>query len=427
MELPLHLPWCRAWLVACVAALGAGAPGPASAGDIEVFHAWDKGAAAAATALLKSEVAAKGHLWGDFTVVNGGSGMSATILRSRILFGNPPSAAQLALPVIQQWAREGALADLDALAKAEHWDAKLPNEIIDSLKYKGRYVAVPLSLHRTNWLWINANVLKRAGARAPTSWDEFFATAEAMRQAGFIAVAHGGQPWQNQLLFENVALGVGGPQFYRKAFLALDAAELAGPMMEQALRTFRRIKPYTDQNADASARGLDLTTMSLVRGEAGMYFMGDWAKPVMLAAQQSSNFKFLCVPAPGLPAYSYALDAFAMFKVTAPAQQKAQLDFSSVLLSEKVQQSFSLTKGSLPVRLGMSLDKFDACAKQSGAAFEAAVRDDALVPSFATATEPVIEEAIRTVINDFWNDERITPEAAITRLIAAVRRPIAPH
>jgi glucose/mannose transport system substrate-binding protein len=393
----------------------------AHAGEIEVLHYWDVGDDAKAAEVLKSTLRRQGHTWKDFAVAANENGFPNYLLRSRVLSGNPPSAAQIKAPFIQQWAREGVLANMDEVARAEQWDAVLPKAVSDAMKYKGSYVAVPVNVHRLNWLWINMRVLKRVGARVPTTWDEFFATAEAMRRAGYVAVAHGGQPWQDFVLFESVALGVGGVDFYRKAFVALDPDVLSGPVMERVLQTFRRIKAYTDTTA--SGRDWILASSALVREVAGMQFMGDWAKPVFLAAQKNANLEFECVPAPGTAkAFSFAVDSFAMFKVKSASRIQAQKAFASDLLSPAVQEEFNLDKGSIPVRLGVDLSRFDRCAKLSGAAFQAAARANTLVPGISMAVPPAIEDAMRDAVSAYWRDDRITSRTTMEHLAAAARR-----
>jgi len=392
------------------------------AGELEVLHFWDVGDDARAVNVLKSTLQRQGHTWKDFAVTADANGFPLFLLRSRVQSGNPPAAAQVKAPVIQQWAREGALANLDATARAGQWDAVLPRVVSDAMKYKGSYVAVPANIHRINWLWINTRILKRANAQVPVTWDDFFAAADAMKRAGYIAVTHGGQPWQDFLLFENVVLGVGGPEFYRKAFVALDPGALAGPVMEQALQTFRRIKPYTD--VAAMGRNWNVAASRLANGEAGMQFMGDWAKPIFQTAQRSGSLEFACVPAPGTAkAYAYTVDSFALFKVNSPAKTRAQQDFAADLLAPGVQEEFNLVKGSIPVRQGVDLTKFDRCAKQSAAAFEAASRGGTLVPSISMALPPTVEDAMREAVSAYWHDDRITARATMQRLVAAARRP----
>lgn len=394
----------------------------AHAGELEVLHFWDVGSDARAVDVLKSTLRREGHTWKDFAVTADANGFPISLLRSRVQSGNPPAAAQVKAPVIQQWAREGALANLDATARAGQWDAVLPKVVSDAMKYKGSYVAVPVNIHRINWLWINTRILKRANAHVPATWDEFFAAADAMKRAGYIAVTHGGQPWQDFLLFENVALGVGGPDFYRKAFVALDSATLAGPVMAQVLQTFRRIKPYTD--AVAMGRNWNVAASRLANSEAGMQFMGDWAKPIFQEAQRGGTLEFACVPTPGsAKAYAYTVDSFALFKVSGPAKTRAQQDFAADMLAPGVQEEFNLVKGSIPVRQGVDLAKFDRCAKQSAAAFDAANRGGTLVPGISMVLPPAVEDAMREAISAYWHDDRITARATMLRLAAAARRP----
>jgi glucose/mannose transport system substrate-binding protein len=392
------------------------------AGELEVLHFWDVGDDARAVDVLKSTLRRQGHTWKDFAVAPDANGIPLFLLRARVQSGNPPAAAQVKAPVIQQWAREGALANLDATARAGQWDAALPRVVSDAMKYKGSYVAVPVNIHRINWLWINTRILKRANAQVPVTWDDFFATAAAMKRAGYIAVTHGGQPWQDFLLFENVVLGVGGPDFYRKAFVALDPGALAGPVMEQALQTFRRIKPYTD--AAAMGRDWYVAASRLANGEAGMQFMGDWAAPIFQAAQRGGSLEFACVPTPGSgKAYAYTVDSFALFKVNGPDKTRAQQDLAAELLSPAVQEAFNLVKGSIPVRQGVDLAKFDRCAKQSATSFDAASRDGTLVPGVSMAVPPAVEDAMREAVSAYWHDDRITARATMQRLVAAARRP----
>ncbi|MFT6591925.1 MAG: glucose/mannose transport system substrate-binding protein, partial [Rhodoferax sp.] len=181
-----------------MAGVGMGISLGAVAGEVEVLHYWTSGGEAKSVAELKKIMQAKGHVWKDFAVAGGGGDNAATVLKSRVVSGNPPAAAQIKGPAIQEWASEGVLANLDPVAKAENWDTLLPKVVADVMKYKGNYVAVPVNVHRVNWMWANAAVLKKAGvAGMPKNWDEFFVAAEKIKKIGLIPVAHGGQNWQD--------------------------------------------------------------------------------------------------------------------------------------------------------------------------------------------------------------------------------------
>ncbi len=144
------------------------------------------------------------------------------------------------------------LANIDSTAQAEKWGALLPKVVSDVMKYQGNYIAVPVNVHRVNWLWANPETFKKAGAKVPTTWDEFFVAAEALKKAGITPIAHGGQNWQDITTFESVALGVGGAEFYKKALVQLDAATLASPTMEKVLTTFKHVKDYADKTPPAA-------------------------------------------------------------------------------------------------------------------------------------------------------------------------------
>lgn len=406
-------------LVAAAAVLAAGA---ASAGELEVLHYWTSSGEAKAAGALKNTMQAKGHTWKDFAVAGGGGDAAMTVLKSRVVSGNAPAAAQIKGPSIQEWAREGVLASVDDVARAEKWDELLPKVVADAMKYKGSYVAAPVNVHRVNWLWVNPEVLKKAGAKVPATWDEFFVTAEALKKAGVVPVAHGGQSWQDFTTFESVALGVGGADFYRKAFVQLDPAALNSPTMEKVLTTFKRVKGYTDRNA--SGRDWNLATAMVIKGEAGMQLMGDWAKGEFIAAGKVPGKDFVCVAAPGTgDAYTFNIDSFAMFKVKGDDKVKAQKDFAAALMSPGFQETFNLNKGSIPARLNMKMDKFDDCARLSGKDFVDTAKSGRLVPSIAhgMAVPAAVEGGMKDVVSQFWNSDAMTAKDAMAKLAAAAK------
>jgi glucose/mannose transport system substrate-binding protein len=406
----------------CLLLAGLLAASAVQAGEVEVLHWWTSGGEARAAQALKATMQAKGHSWKDFAVAGGGGDSAMTVLKSRVVSGNAPAAAQIKGPSLQDWASEGVLASMDDVARAERWDELLPKVVAAQMKYQGKYIAVPVNVHRVNWLWANPEVFKRAGAKLPTTWDEFFVAADALQKAGVIPVAHGGQNWQDLTLFESVALGQGGADFYAKALVKLDPDTLKGPVMEKVLQTFKRIKPYTDKNSPG--RDWNLATAMVSKGQAGMQFMGDWAKGEFMAAGGQPGKSFVCMPAPGSAAsFSYNIDSFAMFKLKSAPNSQAQKDLASAILSPEFQQLFNLAKGSIPVRLGMNMDKFDDCAKASAADFNAAAKAGTLLPSIAhgMAVSTPAEGAIKDVISQFWNSDKMTVKDAQARLVAAAR------
>nr|WP_130480957.1 ABC transporter substrate-binding protein [Sphaerotilus mobilis] len=397
---------------------------PGQAGEVEVLHYWTSGGEARSAAALKEQLEKQGHSWRDFVVMGGGGESAMTVLTSRVKSGNAPAAAQIKGPTIQEWARKGVLSNLDEVAAQEKWDSLLPPVVADVMKHKGKYVAVPVNVHRVNWLWANPEALKKAGAKLPSSWDEFFVVADKLKAAGIIPVAHGGQAWQDFTTFESVALGVGGADFYKKALVQLDPAALAGDTMKKVLATFKKIKPYTDKNAPG--RDWNLATAMVIKGEAGMQLMGDWAKGEFVAAGKAPGKDFLCAAAPGTAkAFTFNVDSFAMFQVKGADKVKAQKVLAAAILSTEFQEVFNLNKGSIPVRLNMNMAKFDDCAKLSSNDFVSTAKGGALVPSIAhgMAVAPAAQVAIQDVVSLFWNSDKMSVEEAASRIAMAAKTP----
>src|SRR4029077_12252373 len=118
-----------------------------------VLHFWTSGSEAAGLNELKMLLAKQGVQWSDAPVAGGTGVNMVQVLRSRIAAGNSPAAVQLHAQPVQAWGNEGVLVDLSSLAKKEQWDKIIIPELIPSIRVNGSYVAVPVSVHRANWLW----------------------------------------------------------------------------------------------------------------------------------------------------------------------------------------------------------------------------------------------------------------------------------
>ena len=386
----------------------------ASAGEVEVLHYWTSGGEAESVAELQKLMKAKGHIWKDFAVAGGAGDNATTVLKSRVVSGNPPTAAQVKGPSIQEWGDQGVLASIDEVAKKENWDSLLPGVVADVMKYEGKYVATPVNVHRVNWMWANPEAFKKAGAKLPTSWDEFFAAADKLKASGVIPVAHGGQPWQDFTVFESVVLGVGGADLYNKVFIELDEAAMKSAKLKESFDIFKRIKAYTD--AGAPGRDWNTATGMVIKGEAAMQFMGDWAKGEFTTAGKKPGTDFLCLPAPGTAgAFTFNIDSFILFNQKDADAKAALDDFAITIMEPEFQEAFNIRKGSIPARLNMPKDNFDSCATSSMDEFVSSASEKTLVPSVAhgMAVFDSVKGAMEDVVTNFYNSDDMTSETAM--------------
>lgn len=406
-------------LAACVAA--ATLSTAAQAADVEVLHYWTSGGEAKSVAYLKEKLTEAGVGWKDFAVAGGGGENAMTVLKSRAVSGNPPTAAQIKGPSIQEWGELGFLSDIDSVAKANNWDALLPGVVSDVMKHDGKYVAAPVNVHRVNWLWANPEIFQKAGATIPTTWDDFLVQAKKIQDAGYIALAHGGQAWQDATVFEAVVLGVGGPEYYQKAFVELDADALNSATTEEVFRVFGEIRGLVDENSPG--RDWNVATSMVINGEAAMQIMGDWAKGEFTVAGKTPGVDYACVAAPGTSgSFTFNVDSFAFFSQSDADAQKAQQEMAKQILGQDFQKVFNLNKGSIPARLGMARDEFDSCAHASMDAFVSSSQTGGLVPSFAhgMAVPEAVSGAIYDTATNFFNSDQSAADGK-AQLIASIQ------
>ena len=392
-----------------------------SAADVEVLHWWTSGGEAASVNYLKEKLSGAGVGWTDFAVAGGGGENAMTVLKSRAISGNPPTAAQIKGPSIQEWGELGFLADIDGVAQANDWDNLLPAVVSDVMKHNGKYVAAPVNVHRVNWMWSNPEVYASAGATIPTTWDDFMVQAKKLQAAGFVALAHGGQPWQDATVFEAVVLGVGGADYYNKAFVELDMNALNSDTTVKVFETFGNLRQFVDANSPG--RDWNVATSMVIEGKAGSQIMGDWAKGEFKVAGKSVGTDYVCTAAPGTSgAHTFNIDSFAFFAQSDSASTEAQNIMAAEILGTDFQTVFNLNKGSIPARLGVSRAEFDTCAHDSMDAFVSASASGSLVPSFAhgMAMSSAVGGAVTDTATNFFNSDQSAKEG-VAQLVASIK------
>jgi glucose/mannose transport system substrate-binding protein len=386
--------------------------------NVEVLHWWTSGGEAAALDVLKKDLESKNITWTDMPVAGGGGTEAMTVLRARVTAENPPTAVQMLGFDILDWAKEGALGNLDEIAAKEGWDKVVPTALQQFSKYDGHWIAAPVNVHSTNWMWINKAALDKAGGKEPANWDELIALLDNFKEQGITPVGHGGQAWQDATIFDAVVLSL-GDDFYKKAFIDLDPAALGGDQMKEAFTRLAKLRTYVDDNF--SGRDWNLASAMVIEGKAGLQFMGDWAKGEFIKAGKVPGTDFVCMRFPGTQgAVTFNSDQFAMFKVS---QEKvpAQLAMASAIENPVFQSAFNVVKGSAPARTDVPDTDFDACGKKSIKDLADANSAGRLYGSMAHghANPASVKNAIYDVVTRAFNGE-LTPEEAAAELPAAV-------
>lgn len=389
-------------------------------GEVRVVHWWTSGGEAAALNVLKENLAKEGIAWKDVPIAGGGGAQAMTALRAMVTSGNVPTAVQMLGFDIQDWAAQGVVANLDNVAEKENWAKVIPEALQKFAKYDGHWVAAPVNIHSVNWIWVNkANMDKLGIKEPPKTMDELFAALDKAKQAGMVPLAQGGQPWQEATLFDSVVISTNGLDFYKKAFLDLDEEALKSQEMEKAFQNLAKLSTYTDPAY--SGRDWNLATAMVIKGDALLQVMGDWAKGEFRNADKKAGEDFMCYRFPGTKGdVVFNSDMFVMFEVgeeRRPAQEK----MASAIEEPSFQSSFNVVKGSVPARTDVPDTDFDACGKMGIADVKEASANGTLVGSLAQGYgQPAgIKNAYYDVVTKVFHGQ-MKPEDAPEALASAI-------
>ncbi|MDQ0329526.1 sugar ABC transporter substrate-binding protein [Mesorhizobium hungaricum] len=390
----------------------------AAGGSVEVLHWWTSGGEAAALDVLKKKLESQGITWKDMPVAGGGGEAAMTALRARVTAGDPPTAVQALGFDITDWAKQGVVGDLGDVANKEGWDKVIPTALQNFAKHDGKWIAAPVNVHSTNWVWISKKALDAAGGKVPENWDELIAVLDKMKANGITPLAHGGQAWQDATIFDAVVLSL-GTDFYKAAFIDNDPKALGGDKMVEAFDRMAKLKSYVDK--DFSGRDWNLASAMVIEGKAGMQMMGDWAKGEFLKAKQKPGTDFVCIRFPGTQgAVTFNSDMFMMFKV-GDDKKAGQLTMASDIESPDFQSSFNVVKGSVPARTDVPDTAFDDCGKKGIKDLAEANSSGKLFGSMAHgyAVPAAVKNAMYDVITRHFNGE-LDSKAAAKALAEAV-------
>jgi glucose/mannose transport system substrate-binding protein len=327
------LPVTRAWLglagllllapAACGRSGAGGAPaaeGTGARGPIEMFG-WverigDSDPLAALAALHQRRNP------GD-TIISAraaSSGEARNALRARMLRNDPPDTFQANVGNdLMQWvlfngidALESKAAPLDDMvADVASWRRAIPAELLESVSYKGRIYGVPANVHRNNTVFYNKHVFAKFGLTEPASVADLLAQGRRLRDRGVPLIAVGSrEPWTlSLLLFECLLVAREGPAFYRDFFAGRLAPD--DPRIVETLRAGLELLALA--NPDHRHLTWEQAVDKVVRGEAAMTVMGEWARGPFIAARMKVGVDYDEIPFPGAAdAFVFSADAFGL-------------------------------------------------------------------------------------------------------------------
>ncbi len=401
-----------------VAAMLACAAASAHAADPkpEVIHWWTSSSEAAAVRTIADAYRKQGGVWNDTAIA--GADQARAVAINRIVGGNPPMAAQFnTTKQFTDLIEQGMLNNVDDVAQKEGWDKFLPEPLLNVIRVKGHYYAVPVNIHMQSWIWYSKAAFKKAGiAKEPASMDELFAAMDKMKAAGIVPLAHGGQAWQENILFLAMLAHVGGTDLYLKVLRDRDPNAINSEAFKKVLTTFKRLQSYVD--AGSPGRNWNDATAMVISGKAGVQIMGDWAKGEFSAAKMTAGKEYGCIAGfNNKSPYLIQGDAFVFPKTTNAQQIKYQKLLASTIVAPATQVAFNKLKGSIPIRGDVDASSMDECARIGLAIMKDRSRHVGIGEVYLT---PDQNGGMQDVLTAFWNT-KMPVEKAQKGIAAALR------
>lgn len=316
---------------------------------VEVFSWWTGGGEAAG---LEAMIVVFQEKYPDIEFINaavaGGAGTNArAVLATRLQANDPPDSWQghAGQELIGTYVAADQLEPLNFLYEQEGWLDVMPETLIPLMSQDGNIYSVPVNIHRANVLFANPKVLAEYGVEMPGTLDEWFATMDALQEAGMEAPLALGEQWTALHLFETILLASLGPDGYEALWNG--TSDWSSPEVAQALADFAQVLTYV--NSDASALSWQDAGQLVADGDAAFNVMGDWQEGFFRELSLVPNEDYVWAAVPGTAGnFQFLSDSFVLPK-GAP-HREAAIDWLLVAGSKEGQDAFNPIKGSIPAR-----------------------------------------------------------------------------
>ncbi|MDB5540357.1 MAG: hypothetical protein JWQ89_2084 [Devosia sp.] len=393
----------------------------ARAADVEVIHWWTSGGEQAAVSVFANEFDATGDKWVDNAIALGETARAA--IMQRALGGDPPDAAQFNPGrQYEELIQAGLLLDLTPLAESEGWDKFIrPAQIAEPCHIDGKWWCVPVNIHMQNWAWASVAAFTKAGLEVPTDWDTYLADLPKLKEAGVIPFAVGGDGggWQISLLANQLILAQLGAETVEKIWKDKDLELAGGPEVLKAFTTLKNLGTYADPGSPN--RSWSDTAALVIKGDAALQVMGDWAQGEFQVAGQKPGVDYACLLGPLLPEPKNVRiggDIFVFFKQNDPEVERAQLSLASTMVNPRTQALFNNAKGSAPIRDDVDMSLANDCMKK---AIGVLSQPGAVVPDQNVWRNEAFATAQNAIFSDLIYNANTTPEAAQAQFVELLK------
>lgn len=190
--------------------------------------------------------------------------------------------------------RSGVLMDWKPILDEDpEWKARFPEAVLDELTVDGGIYGIPGD-QGPALMYYHADVLEQAGvSEVPTTWDDYFAMAETLRDQGISAVAMmtADDAWHAMNAFSYFAVEAGGTDVFAPG------ASLDTPAIVQAAEYTKRLFEYA--TPDSVGANYSIASANFIAKQAATIFDGTYLNNA-IAADLGGSCDVKIAPAPNL-------------------------------------------------------------------------------------------------------------------------------
>ncbi len=277
-------------------------------------------------------------------IVGGGGTTLRTVLMGLLAAGMPPDTFQsLSGADLKTYVDGGYLQPVDSIWQEQKLDEYFPHILKKMVTFNGHVYAIPMSIHRANWLFYNKKLFDKLGLKPPRNVDELLQVCKKIKEVRpdlWPIVLGTRDKFMSVFLFDAILLSVGGPDVYEKYYTG-KLNVLEDPTIRKAFEYFAKLVPYIYPYHSA------LTwDQSLGKKDWVMSIIGDFAVGYMMAVGKKYGVDWDAVPFPSNPnTFLMIVDTFTLpIKAKDKDSARKWLKFISEPQPEK---EFTILKGSI--------------------------------------------------------------------------------
>jgi glucose/mannose transport system substrate-binding protein len=363
--------WATVLVALVSGCTGAAAPSSTASHDLTVYHWWTAGGERQAMNKMEDDF----HLAYPDIVVHdnpaaGGGGITLkTVMQGMLAASMPPDSFQsLAGGELKTYVDGGYLDNVDDIWASQNLDQKLPPMLAQMVTFNGHKMAIPVSIHRANWLFYNVPLFTQYGLTPPGTVDELIADAKVLQEHYIPAIGLGTlDKWTAVFLFDVVLLGVAGPDVYEKFYTGLLDPQ-TDPRIRLAFQKFAQLIPYV-YPGHGTETWADMPAL-LGSGKVGMMVLGDFAAPLLEQAgyREGTDWEAVGFPLKPTEVFLAVIDTFTRPKGI--QHPDATTDWLDNLVSAKTQADFTILKGSIAANQDVPVSTYqDSLQQRASEAF----------------------------------------------------------